>query len=425
MKLLLLLLLLFICVPSFAQTDPPELSSWMINTTGVTGYNGISANVQKVQYSTGNVYISCTGVPSFTIGPWFANPNTAQDQKYVFRIPRSPKVKTGTKTATRLGHIAVWKNGVPVYNPKDAFSYNSLNVWFQDAVLAEAISFDGCYGHPAPGGRYHTHQNPKCLYTLDSSKHSGVLGYSFDGFPIYGPFGYKNSDGTGGIARMKTSYKLRVISDRTTLAGGTTLQPNQYGPTINTTYPLGFYLEDYEFAQSYGDLDVYNGRFAKTPEYPNGIYAYHATISSTGKSEFPYIMAANYYGEVAEDNFGPGRVTINEPVSTYTPLTFVTPSTEEVATIFELNQNYPNPFNPSTTIKFGLPVESDVKLEIYNSIGQLIDELISERLSAQYYEVKWEAGKTPTGLYFYKLTAVDINNPANRISQIKKILFVK
>ena len=97
----------------------------------------------------------------------------------------------------------------------------------------------------------------------------------------------------------------------------------------------------------------------------------------------------------------------------------------EIPKNYSITQNYPNPFNPSTTIKFGLPVESDVKLEIYNSIGQLIDELISERLSAHYYEVKWEAGKNPTGLYFYKLTAVDINNPANRISQIKKMLFVK
>ncbi len=405
MKLLLLLLLPFICVPSFAQTDPPELSSWMINTTGVTGYNGISANVQKVQYSTGNVYINCTGVPSFTIGPWQANPNTAQDQKYVFRIPRSPKVKTGTKTATRLGHIAVWKNGVPIYNPKDAFSYNSLNVWFQDAVLAEAISFDGCYGHPAPGGRYHTHQNPKCLYTLDSSKHSGVLGYSFDGFPIYGPFGYKNSDGTGGITRMKTSYKLRAISDRTTLAGGTTLQPNQYGPAINTTYPLGFYLEDYEFIQSLGDLDVYNGRFTKTPEYPNGIYAYHATISSTGKSEFPYTMAANYYGEVAEDNFGPGRVTITEPVSTYTPLTFVTPSTGEVATIFELNQNYPNPFNPSTIISYQLSINSFVSLKIYDLLGKEIKALVNKNQEAGYYKVDFNGSNLQSGVYIVRIEA--------------------
>jgi len=404
-KLLLLLLLPFICVPSFAQTDPPELSSWMINTTGVTGYNGISANVQKVQYSTGNVYINCTGVPSFTIGPWQANPNTAQDQKYVFRIPRSPKVKTGTKTATRLGHIAVWKNGVPIYNPKDAFSYNSLNVWFQDAVLAEAISFDGCYGHPAPGGRYHTHQNPKCLYTLDSSKHSGVLGYSFDGFPIYGPFGYKNSDGTGGITRMKTSYKLRAISDRTTLAGGTTLQPNQYGPAINTTYPLGFYLEDYEFIQSLGDLDVYNGRFTKTPEYPNGIYAYHATISSTGKSEFPYTMAANYYGEVAEDNFGPGRVTITEPVSTYTPLTFVTPSTGEVATIFELNQNYPNPFNPSTIISYQLSINSFVSLKIYDLLGKEIKALVNKNQEAGYYKVDFNGSNLQSGVYIVRIEA--------------------
>ena len=92
---------------------------------------------------------------------------------------------------------------------------------------------------------------------------------------------------------------------------------------------------------------------------------------------------------------------------------------------YSLMQNYPNPFNPSTTIKFGLPVESNVKLEIYNSIGQLIDKLIDERLTAHHYEIKWETGKIPTGLYFYKLTAVDINNPVNKLIKTRKMLMVK
>ena len=92
---------------------------------------------------------------------------------------------------------------------------------------------------------------------------------------------------------------------------------------------------------------------------------------------------------------------------------------------YYLTQNYPNPFNPSTTIRFGLPNESLVKLEIYNSLGQLVQTLVNEVMSAHYYEVKWEAGKNPTGLYFYKIIATDINNPNNKLIQTKKMMLVK
>ena len=92
---------------------------------------------------------------------------------------------------------------------------------------------------------------------------------------------------------------------------------------------------------------------------------------------------------------------------------------------FALHQNYPNPFNPSTTIRFGLPNESFVKLEIYNSLGQLVQTLVNEVLSTHYYEVKWEAGNIPTGLYFYKIIATDINNPNNKLIQTRKMMLVK
>ena len=92
---------------------------------------------------------------------------------------------------------------------------------------------------------------------------------------------------------------------------------------------------------------------------------------------------------------------------------------------FYLTQNYPNPFNPTTTIRFGLPNESFVKIEIYNSLGQLVQTLVNEVLSAHYYEVKWEAGKIPTGLYFYKIIATDINKPNNKLIQTKKMMLIK
>ena len=82
-------------------------------------------------------------------------------------------------------------------------------------------------------GAYHHHQNPSAfkldlsvlssicnlydadgLYVIDSTQHSPILGFAYDGYPIYGAYGYKNSDGTGGITRIKSSYQLKNMTSR-------------------------------------------------------------------------------------------------------------------------------------------------------------------------------------------------------------------
>src|SRR5438876_9363197 len=216
--------------------DPPELSSWKINTTGAVGYNNILADVQQVRYSDNYVYVNTTGVPSYSIGPWPGNPNTASNQNYVFKIPRHPAQNTGTKTSTPLGPIGVWKNGVTMFNALDAMSYQNQNIWHQNAAVVEGPSFDSCLGHPQQAGAYHHHQNPKCLYTANSTQHSPLLGYAFDGFPIYGGYGYANANGTSGIKRLTSSYRLRSIAQRHTPANGTVLTPSQHGPDVSTQF---------------------------------------------------------------------------------------------------------------------------------------------------------------------------------------------
>ena len=79
-------------------------------------------------------------------------------------------------------------------------------------------------------------------------------------------------------------------------------------------------MEDFEYAAGLGDLDVYNGRFAVTPEYPAGTYAYYVTIDAGGASAYPYSVGPSYYGIVATENItSMGHVTIAESVTTYVP----------------------------------------------------------------------------------------------------------
>ncbi|MFN0157710.1 MAG: YHYH protein, partial [Bacteroidota bacterium] len=401
-----------------AQTDPPELVTWLRNTNGRVGYNNIPADVQQVRYSANYVYVNSTGIPAYAIGPWPGNPNIPVNQNFVFKIARTPAVNGGTKTNTPLGVIGVWKDGVAVFNALDAFSYNNQNIWHRIAVIAEAPSFDACLCHPAPGGVLHHHQNPKCLYTPDSMQHSPILGYAFDGFPIYGPYGYANANGTGGIVRVTSSYRQRNITQRHTLPDGTVLAPSQYGPNVSATFPLGLYAEDYEYVSGLGALDRYNGRISVTPEYPDSIYAYFVTINADGSSAYPYYIGPQYNGVVVTENItSGGHVTVSEPVTVYNPATSVDPWCG-MPHGFALQQNYPNPFNPSTIIRYQVPAASHVTLKLFDTRGNEVRTLVDETNEVGAYSIVLDGTRLSSGVYFYSLKA-------GRFTSVRKLLLVK
>lgn len=89
-----------------------------------------------------------------------------------------------------------------------------------------------------------------------------------------------------------------------------------------------------------------------------------------------------------------------------------------IPTEFKLMQNYPNPFNPSTSIRFGLPKESYVKLSVFNILGQEVAVLVDQTMGAGFHRVDFDASKLNTGMYIYKIEA------ENFVS-VKKMLFVK
>jgi parallel beta-helix repeat protein len=80
---------------------------------------------------------------------------------------------------------------------------------------------------------------------------------------------------------------------------------------------------------------------------------------------------------------------------------------ENVPVTFSLYQNYPNPFNSSTTIDYSLPTASDVGIEIFNVLGQLISTIVDERQTAGNKSITWNASDMASGIYFYKLAAGD------------------
>ena len=92
--------------------------------------------------------------------------------------------------------------------------------------------------------------------------------------------------------------------------------------------------------------------------------------------------------------------------------------------MYELSQNYPNPFNPSTTIKYSLPEDSKVHISIFNTLGQLVRELVNRQEGAGYYQIILKADDLSSGIYYYNLDAQSIDGKQH-FRNIKKMLLLK
>ena len=436
-----LLVILLAGVSSFAQTNP-IITSWLQNTT-ITGRHYVSgnstpivdatlANVQSVQFNSTTVYVTATGIPAYITGPFQGNPSIATAQNKIFKFSLNPTQNTGTLSATTGGNIGVFKNGVALFDYRDGVAWSSTTnalcggpgnpactggpgttqAWNRDAIPAEMNGFDCAKAHPA-NGNYHHHQNPSAfrldinvlsticttypsdgLYVIESSVHSPLLGFAYDGFPIYGAYAYANTDGTGAITRMKSSYQLRVMTTRTN------------GPAVSTTYPLGYFREDYEYVDhtSSGDasyLDVHNGRICNTPEYPvslypNGIYCYFATVDANYNSAYPYVVGPTFYGTVCTSTPGSDcNVVTTIPTGTTTYLANNTFNFNDTKVIIA-----PNPTQDFIAIQTQM-VENDLKVELIDELGKVVKT--SQILQGSTLSII-ETDTVYNGLYFIRIS---------------------
>jgi hypothetical protein len=109
------------------------------------------------------------------------------------------------------------------------------------------------------------------------------------------------------------------------------------------------------------------------------------------------------------------------------PLAFPDGSIDNtVPRVYALNQNYPNPFNPTTTIEFDLPEPAVVTLIVYNILGQQVATLLDqEDVSEGLHEVEFSANALASGVYFYRVIALDEQLERVQFQQIKKMVLLK
>ena len=168
----------------------------------------------------------------------------------------------------------------------------TIKEWRKDRYFKNKNNLDSDNGYffknfsPELGTGYAYYASPTTLRANDNgSQHSPILGFAYDGNPIYGAYGHISPLDVGSaIVRMNSSY--------------TALTTRDGGPTD----PIGTYINDYVYEDESGHLDANNGRYCVTPEYPNGTYAYFVTVDGLDNPVFPYIIGANYYSLPLDSN---------------------------------------------------------------------------------------------------------------------------
>ncbi len=227
--------------------------------------------------------LTANGVPDHDVGPF-----DIQDDLNVAISAQSVRFSTSmapvlTSSAKELGgpgrDLGMILNGVKI-DPGTGGNCNDSGTnctllgqagqWRMEALGQSSFKFgaDGNNGHVQPGGAYHYHGIPEgFIQNLGKGQPMTLVGWAADGFPIYARYGYTQAaNAASAIKVVQSSYRKKTVPDAN--------RPN---------YPMGTFLQDYEYVSGLGDLDECNGRTGVTPEFPKGIYHYFATET------FPYL----------------------------------------------------------------------------------------------------------------------------------------
>ncbi len=372
-----------------AETEAANLAvtTWE-HPTGNSQLTPTYSGVHEISVTNTNLYIRTSGLGFHVMGPWLGGRggifnNYPGNIVRVARFPLNPVVGEIPRTITGGGPVGYLVDGVSMFDSRDALSFRNDvgldatpggiredgpgdGVWNRNAFVTEINTFDVSNAHPLTELLHH-HAQPKGLRHLlgdslsydvvtntyteaPNGQHSPILGWNFDGFPIYGPYGYSHpQDPESGVRRMVTGFQLRDGSNGSTdlAATGRTTIPDwitrnepgvrtnplvatQYGPDVdstaaNETFILSHYIEDQAYkgdltgltlydenvAATRGfnpatdfDLNEYNVRWGVTPEFPEGTWAYFICIDEAGVSTFPFVMSRYHFGVVSGNDDG-------------------------------------------------------------------------------------------------------------------------
>lgn len=302
-----------------------------VDGLGISNNSGIYSSVTNISLSGTSLIINSDGDPypakasnnlvndGITLRSDFFNNYEISDQNYNFVFRYRGGSNTSSPEPAISGYNGIFTNGVicshssagneavGIYAPPSGLNYNRafFGSFFKTDDCGGYVNFNrqyiyihggfikNCWNDPKVynSNPYYSGTNYENDYFRHTDGHSKIIGFAFDGYPIYGPFGYLDSETPlSGVTLMTSSYVLKNNDNH---------RPNGYkfDNTIvvnNISYTLssGAFIQDFEYMDGSGLLDQYNGRFAVTPEYPEGTYAYYMTFTNSGLliPKYPYII---------------------------------------------------------------------------------------------------------------------------------------
>ena len=256
------------------------------NTNGVSSAGGGGSGPWfqcqlSVSIQNGEMVVDSNGIPNHdflsTMGccadevnlEWHITLNPVNDTSGGHSSTDCPAANGRWECAPARGAVAVAVNGVPIFGPEEGPGGDAVALHFDYFDENRQPIFLGwCTSHSA-GNNFHYHYDAQCQFwdaatnedmsdyeiaKLQSQYHSPIIGWAFDGYPIYGMYGY-DDDG----------QNIRAITSSYTVSAS-----DSHGPGYNG-------IDDWSYGEGVGDLDECNGRFGPTPEYPEGIYHYVST----------------------------------------------------------------------------------------------------------------------------------------------------
>lgn len=234
---------------------------------------GAHENRVSIQTDGDTRLIRSNGIPKHAVGqfPNRENPNAIAPQDNSYRVPLNPVAANRPVPMRRGMNFGVAVNGVP-FDPGTAEYWRNDrgSGWRYEALSGKInLGVDQNNAHVQPNGAYHYHGLPRGLMSnVSADRHSPLIGYAADGFPIYALYGYVDpKDPAKGVRKMRSSWRLKSGS-----------RPDGPGGRYDGTF-----VQDWQYVDGAGDLNESNARFTITPEYPKGTHAYFLTEG------FPFI----------------------------------------------------------------------------------------------------------------------------------------
>ena len=406
-----------------ATTATTKTISWAETTTGVSDNNAgantfIHVDGVSVSQVANVLNITTNNIMNHAVGTFPTADNTSiiQDKASTYKLtslvgrvdPSSLGTQFANATTTSNTAIGIATNGALITNANSGVTHTDSTTFTYNSMYRNEVSRDNAGGAPDSNNIYGYIQPSPQAVALDNwstSTHSPIVGWAFDGFPIYGPYGYSDrANASSSIKRIDSSYGLKTVTRAT--IGGT---------------PTGEFVEDYEYIANSGDLDAYNGRSGPTPEFPAGTYYYVATVDASNKPAYPYTtgpsfaetpthVSTNNTGTTAVDSTGATfsltstLSTVYAADSTLTGKDWKFGDGAPVENAWKISEGYP--FAVMQALLLAQPgkfatVFSDPRKPVRRSANpkQLLDRTTNRRIKAKLAEIHGEVTASETTTY--------------------------